>query len=364
MTQAERVRRAKQGDPEAIAQLLHLALYRHGIRVKAHSAPGCLQILLEAHRFPERHQMVAFIHRGLAQLQIDGVRMVELYARRPGGTHFIWCDGFDVKAPVLDAPEPTPASFSDSGGARPDASHAEPDERQDGAIAHHASTDALAELESAEIVARIRSGAIKFPNTRHSSIRHPHRQADLGWRLVHWLRGMNPFAAGLMTILALHSLLGSRHYTPEGFMAARDPMMMVLHHVNLIIHEAGHPLFGILGEFMGLLGGSLLQVLVPAVLTGYFFLTKQRFAGAIALWWIGQNLLDVSFYIKDAQERMIPLLGGEAVLHDWHFLLLKMNLLPLDDAIAGVVYSLGILVYGVAIALGFYFAYTPPKSDR
>ena len=40
--------------------------------------------------------------------------------------------------------------------------------------------------------------------------------------------------------------------------------------VDFLIHEAGHPIFGIFGEFIGVAGGSLLQVLVPLAFFGYF----------------------------------------------------------------------------------------------
>ena len=36
-----------------------------------------------------------------------------------------------------------------------------------------------------------------------------------------------------------------------------------MHTINLMFQEAGHPIFGLLGNFMGYLGGSLMQVLMP-----------------------------------------------------------------------------------------------------
>src|SRR5258708_15839428 len=41
--------------------------------------------------------------------------------------------------------------------------------------------------------------------------------------------------------------------------------MTLLDNIHLPIHEGGHLLFGWLGETLGLWGGTLLQVLVPAL---------------------------------------------------------------------------------------------------
>lgn len=392
MSQAELIQRAKQGEPAAIARLLHVSLYTRGIRVKAHRAPDRLQILLEAHQFPDRHHLVSFIHRGIARLESQAFRTVEIYARHPDTTKFIWCDGFDVRAPIREA-SASPTTSSSAKVIRSQAhsrvvQHDKPSSKLDRSRRQNDHLDASIPKESAVML-----GASTLSPSNHAipassgskleelSPRELARQAqlrlsmqqstqatrrtssnDLGWMLIDKCRGVNPFALGLLGILTLHSIIGSRHYTPEGFIAAQDPMMMFLHNINLIIHEAGHPIFGILGQFMGLFGGSLMQVLVPGVIAGYFLIKRQNYAWAIALWWTGQSILDVSLYIKDAQERALPLLGGEAVLHDWHFLLLKMHLLPYDDVIAGIVFSIGIVVYLVAIPFGAYAACRPPLS--
>ncbi|MGB3491172.1 MAG: hypothetical protein WBA57_00480 [Elainellaceae cyanobacterium] len=368
MSQAEWIRRAQQGDPQAIAQLLHIALYSRSIRVKTHSTPTCLQILLEAHRFPPRKHLVAYLHRGMAQLQVTCFETVEIYARHPDATQFLWVDGFDVNTPApAVAPDDMPAPPASPRDPLHSSSSPNSGTSDQGEEFGYSAGD-LAQMPAAAIAQKLRSGDVIAPIDRESQPQHtaldPRRQKDLGWMLVDKLKRLNPFATGLMVILMLHSLFGSHHYTPEGFMLARDPMMMFLHNINLIFHEAGHTIFSFFGRFIMLVGGSLMQVLVPAVISGYFFVTKQRFAGAVALWWAGQSLLDVSLYIKDAQERMLPLLGGEGVMHDWHFILLDLRLLIHDDAVAALVYSLGILIYGVAIALGFYYAYQQPAHSH
>ena len=45
-------------------------------------------------------------------------------------------------------------------------------------------------------------------------------------------------------------------------------MNSFLHLINLLFHEAGHIIFSPFGQFMTMLGGSLMQVLVPIVCAG------------------------------------------------------------------------------------------------
>ena len=50
-----------------------------------------------------------------------------------------------------------------------------------------------------------------------------------------------------------------------------DPMQgSFLDAVDLAVHETGHLLFRLFGEFLMIAGGSLFQVIMPAVFVGYF----------------------------------------------------------------------------------------------
>ena len=171
-----------------------------------------------------------------------------------------------------------------------------------------------------------------------------------------FLATFDPPKAAFVSLLALYGFFGASNYTVDGFLNGSDRNMMFLHGVNLIFHEAGHTILAIFGRFLHILGGSLMQIMVPAVIAGYFVVTRQMYASAIALCWTAQNLWDVSIYIKDAQERSLPLLGGEGVLHDWHFLLLDLHLLTQDQLVGSIAFFLGSLLYAVAIAGGFYYA--------
>jgi hypothetical protein len=127
-----------------------------------------------------------------------------------------------------------------------------------------------------------------------------------------------------------------------------------LHLVNLPFHEAGHLIFAPLGRFMSVLGGSLMQLLVPTVCAGTLLLrTRDPFGAACCVWWFGENLLDLAPYIADARALQLVLLGGrtgaEVEGHDWEFLLESIGWLHLDQTLGLVTHRVGVLVMLAAI---------------
>ena len=145
-----------------------------------------------------------------------------------------------------------------------------------------------------------------------------------------------------------------------------DAMDSFLHLPDLVFHEAGHLIFSPLGQFMTVLGGSLMQVLVPVVCAIAFVRQEQPFGAAICVWWAGQNLVDLAPYIADARALQIVLLGGrtgaEVEGHDWEFILTRLRLTHLDQAIGRVTHALGILV--MIGALAFAATSLKPKDSE
>jgi len=133
--------------------------------------------------------------------------------------------------------------------------------------------------------------------------------------------------------------------------------------VNLVFHEAGHAVFGFLGDFLGVLGGTLMQLLIPAIATGHFLLNGQRWSGMVTLFWVSQSLFNVSVYVKDARAQALPLLGGDGVIHDWNWLLGRLGLLSWDQVIGSVFYTMGLLVLTVSILGGLYFSLSDQAVD-
>lgn len=127
-----------------------------------------------------------------------------------------------------------------------------------------------------------------------------------------------------------------------------------LHLVNLPFHEAGHLLFMPFGRFMMFLGGAFGQVLMPVIcLVTFLVKTRDPFGAAVALWWAGENLLDVAPYINDARSLDLVLLGGitgkETDGHDWENILSMLGWLEYDHRLAHLVNDAGIVLILVAL---------------
>ena len=138
----------------------------------------------------------------------------------------------------------------------------------------------------------------------------------------------------------------------------------LLDDVNLAVHEAGHLVFSLFGDIPGVLGGSIFQVMIPAIFAGYFFRSGQRFSGAITLAWVAQSLVNVAVYIKDARAQDLPLLGGENSIHDWWYILINFDLLQHDQQIGGFVHFVAALLFLTALALGAFITYRDAETAR
>jgi hypothetical protein len=124
--------------------------------------------------------------------------------------------------------------------------------------------------------------------------------------------------------------------------------------LDLAIHETGHLVFAPFGQTIGMLGGTLLQLLLPAAFVVALWRAGDRHGATVPLWWMGQNCWNISVYIKDARTQELPLLGGGE--HDWAFLLGQWHWLERDLAIGGAVYLAGALLYGASVILGWRYA--------
>jgi hypothetical protein len=128
-----------------------------------------------------------------------------------------------------------------------------------------------------------------------------------------------------------------------------------LHLPNLVFHEAGHVLFSPFGQFMTILGGSALQILVPAACAVAFAYQHHNwFAAAVCTWWTGQNFVDLAPYIADARRLQLVLLGGrtgaEVEGHDWEYLLSALGWLHFDQSIGRIAHAVGTLIMLAALA--------------
>ena len=143
---------------------------------------------------------------------------------------------------------------------------------------------------------------------------------------------------------------------------AYDPMQgSFLDNVDLPIHETGHLLFRPLGEFMMVAGGSLFQVVFPAVFLGYFIWHQKYYSAAVVLFWVGQSILNVFVYAADAVVMQLVLTSGltgsEGSFHDWNYLLTTTGLIGATKTVAGIIRLFGTLSIIAAGVFSIYFSF-------
>lgn len=118
-----------------------------------------------------------------------------------------------------------------------------------------------------------------------------------------------------------------------------DSGFLLIDNANLVVHEAGHLLFGWFGQIIGIYGGTLLQLIVPFALAASFAWRRHTTGTAFCTFFFFENFLYIATYMADARAQELPLVsvGGEAADHDWERILSGLGLLQHDTQIAAVV---------------------------
>jgi hypothetical protein len=117
---------------------------------------------------------------------------------------------------------------------------------------------------------------------------------------------------------------------------------------NLLFHEGGHLIFLPFGQFAHMIGGSLLQILLPIIFLTYFMLRKELFSVTVMLFWLADNLINVSIYMKDAKLMQLPLLI-EGTIHDWNWIFNQLGLLDYATVIGGLFFYSGALIAIISV---------------
>ncbi|MGD1939013.1 MAG: hypothetical protein ACFCA4_15880 [Cyanophyceae cyanobacterium] len=84
--------RAKQGDPDAIAYLMRRSLQSKGIEVSAQEEGDTLLVTLEGAQPVNREAVVAFIRKGMMELDISSLRSVQVDWRQQGSLLSEWTE--------------------------------------------------------------------------------------------------------------------------------------------------------------------------------------------------------------------------------------------------------------------------------
>lgn len=178
---------------------------------------------------------------------------------------------------------------------------------------------------------------------------------------------LGPISKGLLLILLAYWSV--RFIVPP--IAANAAGKSFLHMINLPFHEFGHVLFRPFSHLIFSLGGSLGQLLMPAICFFVLLLkTRDAFGAAVCLWWLGENFLDIAPYINDARSMTMPLLGGNFGdtapygFHDWNYILSETGLLAYDHHFAAVAEGIGILVMLGALAWAALLLFRPAAAQK
>jgi hypothetical protein len=78
---------------------------------------------------------------------------------------------------------------------------------------------------------------------------------------------------------------------------------LFLDFANLMIHECGHPLFSVFGYTMMIMGGTLLELIVPLACAGYFLWKREISGTAFCVFWFFENFPYIGTYMADARAR-------------------------------------------------------------
>lgn len=176
-----------------------------------------------------------------------------------------------------------------------------------------------------------------------------------------WCKGRMWWPRLLLMLLFFHLLMCH----------IKDPLYSdIFKGINLGFHEIGHVVFNPFGEFIGVAGGSIFQCLVPLLSTIMFYRQRDYFGIAFCLAWLSTNLFDVATYAADARALELPLVtpfkGGEETIHDWNYILDKMDMLQYDAQIAFGLRTLAVLSMLTFFAMGgwlvFHMANTKPAK--
>lgn len=135
----------------------------------------------------------------------------------------------------------------------------------------------------------------------------------------------------------------------------------LLDSANLALHEAGHPLVGILSQRLGVYGGTIFQLAFPLA-AAWDFRRRGHAAGVAACGvWFGENLLNVARYMADARAGELPLVGGGE--HDWLEIFTRWGLLAHDTRIAGLTRVLAVAIIAASLAW-LYGRWREPDDAR
>jgi hypothetical protein len=140
--------------------------------------------------------------------------------------------------------------------------------------------------------------------------------------------------------------------------------MMILKPADTLFHEAGHPVVGMFSDRLCVYGGTMGQLFFPTFLMITFWLRREPVSVAAASLWFFENWLNISRYLADARQQMLPLIGGGC--HDWTEILGRWHLTAYDMRIGRGINAVAFT--GMALTVGWivvlWFATATERADE
>jgi len=157
------------------------------------------------------------------------------------------------------------------------------------------------------------------------------------------------------------------------YAAINAPNFLFIDFANLLIHEAGHPIFGIFagsdqagfGYTLMILGGTLLELIAPLACFVFFFFKRETTGVAFCSFWFFENFLYIGTYMADARALELPLVGSGD--HDWNILFGQWGWLRYDISIGHATRFLGwcgMFATMAWLAFRTCFSYDQNRRDR
>ena len=166
----------------------------------------------------------------------------------------------------------------------------------------------------------------------------------------------------ILLILAHYSFyLATDYQTPHG-RYDMPFLIWIIDTIDLFIHEGGHGIFKIFGQFLYFLGGSLIQIILPVTAIIVFLRTSGLRSLTGTLYWLGHNMINVSIYIADAPKQQLTLISRHA-MHDWRWLCGYMGIMDSAEDLASVVAFLGTLSLVGAVGVMIYFIFKDVRNE-
>jgi hypothetical protein len=157
-------------------------------------------------------------------------------------------------------------------------------------------------------------------------------------------------------LLVYLAVAGVRH------LASAEYASFLFGGVTFGIHELGHVVFAPFGEWIGIAGGSLAQVLGPIAAGAVLLLWRQDgepqrdwFGVSVAGCWLAFSLFNLATYVGDARNQDLPLVGlSDDPIHDWHYLLDSVGLLSLDTTLAFLLRVVAFATWATSLAFALW----------